>query len=288
MSDFAAWLMTAAVSVVENLDDDTLMDHEFLGPPVSMHGLLWRIFLGWKGWAYLVFLAWMLIYCVRNDPERSVWIWVMLVFQPLGVVIYFFARWLPSSSLRPPKFLDRYLRGRELERKRIAASQIGNAHQFVEWGDALSEVGRVAEAGKAYQRALQKDPKSLAALWGAAQVQFEEEQYQAARETLERVLAIDPSYKFGDVSLMYGKTLLKLGDTAAARTHFEQHTRRWRHPESLYLLADICAQSGETAKARELLSSLIMDVDASPKSIARRFYFWKGRAKRMLRKLPAA
>src|SRR5690606_24690658 len=105
------------------------------------------------------------------------------------------------------------------------------------------------------------------------------EDFPVARDRLSRVLAIDPSYKFGDVSLAYADTLLKLNEQDEALVHLEQHTKRWRHPESLYRLAEIRAQNGDSAAARELLQGLIMDVDASPRAIARKFYFWKGRAR---------
>ncbi|QDT57139.1 tetratricopeptide repeat protein [Caulifigura coniformis] len=241
-------------------------------------------------WAfvYVIVLIWMLAYCAKYDPDRGMWLWIMLLFHPFGTIAYFFIRWLPSSTLQPPKFLQRFLGGRELERKRIAAAQIGNAHQHVELGDALREIGRLKEAGDAYDRALEKDPKNLAALWGAGLVAYRLENYSTAREKLASVLEIDPSYKFGDVSLTYANTLLKLNENEAAQTHLEQHTKRWRHPESLYRLAEIHAQNGEPKAARELLQGLIMDVDASPKAISRKFYFWKGRAKRLIRKLPAA
>ena len=44
------------------------------------------------------------------------------------------------------------------------------------------------------------------------------------------ILDADPQYKFGDVALAYGLALIDKQDLAAARTHLEQHVRRWRHP----------------------------------------------------------
>ncbi|MBX3442448.1 MAG: tetratricopeptide repeat protein [Planctomyces sp.] len=260
-----------------NFDDD--------GLPVGMLFSWLPGQFGSFGWLYVVFLIWMAVYCIRNDPERSIWMWIILIFQPLGAIIYFFVRWAPSSSLQPPRWIQRFFRSRELQRKQIAASQIGNAHQHVELGDALREFGQLDEASAAYANAIAKDPRHLAALWGAASVDYQRGRFAEAREKLSHVLAIDPAYKFGDVSLLYANTLLKLNEHDAAREHLEQHTRRWRHPESLYRLAEIRAQS-DPQGARELLQGLIMDVDASPRAIARKFYFWKGRARRLLRRIP--
>jgi hypothetical protein len=251
--------------------------------------LVWLSMLfGCGGWLYLPFLVWMAVYCARNDPERDVWLWIIILLAPVGPFIYFLARWLPTRNLRAPQQLRKWSRGREIERLRIAATQIGNAHQFVELGEVLRETGQLPEAAAAYASALQKDPRNLQALWGAACVDFQHQKFPEVRHKLSRVMEIDPAYKFGDVSLLYGKTLCALKESEAARVHLEAHTRRWRHPEGVYLLATIYADSGEVARARDQLQALIMDLDGSPRAIVRKQLFWKGRAKRMLRKLPTA
>jgi hypothetical protein len=242
---------------------------------------------GCAGWLYFPLMIWMVIYCVRTDPERYVWLWIILLLQPFGPIIYLLARWLPNQAFQPPQFLRKWTRGKEIQRLRIAAHQIGNAHQFVELGDALRETGRDDEAADAYAKAMEKDGDNLQALWGAACVDYRNHRFAGARDKLATVIDTDPAYKFGDVSLLYGKTLHDLKDIPAATEHLEQHTRRWRHPEGLYMLADCYAQQGRIAEARSQLNALIEDLDGSPRAIARKHIFWKGRARRMLRRLPA-
>lgn len=240
---------------------------------------------GCGGWLYTGFLIWMAVSCVRRDPEWYIWLWI-IIFVPLGPFIYLLARWIPNAQLQPPKFLRKWTRGRELERLRIAAQQIGNAHQFVEWGDALRETGRLSDAGAAYDKALVKDRRNLQALWGGALVDHEQGRPAAARDKLAQILAIDPAYKFGDVSLLYGKCLCALGEKEQAEKHLSGHTRRWRHPEGLYLLATLYADRGETELARTQLQGMIQDLNGAPRTIVRKQLFWRGRARRMLRKLP--
>ena len=186
---------------------------------------------------YTAFIIWMVVSCVRNDPERYLWIWIIIVV-PLGALIYFLARWLPAADLKAPKFVHRWTRGREINRLQIAANQIGNAHQFVELGDALRETSRWSEAEAAYAKAVAKDKQNLQALWGASCVDFHHGKLAAARDKLAAVLEADPAYKFGDVSLLFGKVLHMLQETDSAREHLEKHTRRWRHPEGVFLAGD--------------------------------------------------
>ncbi|MCA9077267.1 MAG: tetratricopeptide repeat protein [Planctomycetaceae bacterium] len=255
---------------------------------------LWDfIIYGWTPWpllnfAALAFVIWMGIFCYRNDPERYLWLWLIVFFRPLGAIIYFFVRWLPGTNVQAPSFMQKVTRKREINRLQIAAQQIGNPHQFIELGDALRETGRWDKSLDAYLKALNKDPKNPQALWGAACGQYHKSQYEGANENLTKLLEIDPAYKFGDVSLLQGKTLHALGRADEACTHLEGHIKRWRHPEAIYLLANLYADSGQSATAREQLQSLIMDIDASPSAIARKQGTWKRKAKSMLRKLPNA
>lgn len=251
---------------------------------------LWDQIWLWAGvgisWLYFILLVWMIVYCLRHDPNRFLWLLVILLLQPIGAVLYFLVRWLPSSELEAPKFLHRWTRRGAMRRLEVAAAQIGNAHQFVQLGEALREIGRHQDARAAYAQAIAKEPDNLAALWGAANIDYRFGEFTAAREKLERVLHVDPNYKFGDVSLLYGKTLFQLDEQDAARAHLETHVRKWRQPEGLYLLATICQEQHDVSQAREHLQALIVDIDSSPRSIARKFLFWKGRARRMLRRLP--
>lgn len=263
---------------------DPRLDPE-LYQPGPWHPLFDLILGG--GWLYTALLVWMAISCLRNDPERHLWLWI-IIFVPFGPFLYFFARWIPTMRIQPPRALRRFLRGGEIRRLQIAAHQIGNAHQFVELGEALRDAGQTGPAGDAFQKALAKDGQNLQALWGAASVDFELGRFAEAGDKLQRVLSTDPSYKFGDVSLLYGKALHALGETDRAREQLEAHVRRWRHPEGLYLLATIYSQQGRTAAARTQLEALIQDLDGAPRAIVRKQLFWKSRARKLLRKLPAA
>ena len=234
----------------------------------------------------VLFTLWMIIYCIRNDSERGTWLWVLIVFPGIGPVIYFFARWLPSSSMEPPAFLRRWTEGAQIQRLEVAAQQIGNAHQFVEWGDALRDVKQWPEARAAYLKALAKEPTNLPALWGVANTESQLGEPQAARPHLAAILGIDPAYKFGDVSLLYGKTLHLLQDREAELAHWRTHLKRWRQPEALYLLAKLFIERGEYPEARQLLQTLIADIELTPRALARKVFFWKGRAKKLLRCRP--
>lgn len=278
---------TANLENKVNLVDPVPADYYSVEPvETSYWHWLWFASSGWLSLFYFALLIWMVIYCVKHDPERFIWLWIIFLTQPFGPFIYFIVRWLPSSNTKLPAFTQKWTKAREIRQLETAALQIGNAHQHIQYGDALKNVGKIEVALKAYRSALSKEPDNLAALWGAASMEFRLDQFDSAKEKLEKVLSIESSYKFGDVSLLYGKTLGALQQKEDALAHFEKHIRKWRQPEAMYLLANLYLNFQRPDQARESLQGLIIDIDSSPKAIARKHLFWKSRAKKLLRKIP--
>jgi tetratricopeptide (TPR) repeat protein len=228
---------------------------------------------------------WMLIECLRRDPERQMWWWIILFVPGLGPLAYFFVRWLPTHNVPMPRFVVGLRRGAEIRRLESAAYQIGNAYHFVHLGDALREMGHFDRAAESYDRALEKEPGNLAALWGAALIEMHFKNYESASERLQKILAADPLYKFGDVSLLYAKALLNLNRTDEAIAHLQKHVKRWRHPEGLYLLASLDFERGHTQEARDNLQAMLMEIESSPAPIARKQGTWRRRGRQLLRKL---
>ncbi|WP_417848525.1 tetratricopeptide repeat protein [Thalassoglobus sp.] len=277
------WLIFAqATGTTERFEYEAVQ--ESLPVEITPLDYLWALTTGWMSLLYLPFLIWMMYYCVRNDPGRFLWLWIILLTQPFGPFIYFIARWLPSSQVKLPAFTHRWTKGRELRILETATLQIGNAHQFVQYGEALRKAGLKEKGLAAFLKALEKEPDNLAALWGAASLEYQLDQYELAKEKLEKILKVDESYKFGDVSHLYGKSLAGLHQNEQALAHLEKHAKKWRQPEAMYLLAKLQIENNQKEAARQTLQSIIVDLDSSPKAIARKHLFWRSRAKRLLRK----
>lgn len=250
--------------------------------PSPVMGIIWDIF--W--FLYIVFMVWMLVDCFRKDPDRFLWFWVILIFQPIGAFIYFFVRWLPSNQFQLPDFAKPFFHQRRLNELETAALQIGNAYQFVRWGDALKEAGIHQKSLDAYLQALKKEPENLQALWGAAQIEMHLKKYESAKDRCQKILDLDPEYKFGDVSLLHCKTICQLDSPDKARECLVKHTKRWRQPEAMFMLAELEAEAGDHQAARKTLQGMLLDINGSPRGIARKFVRWKSKARHLLRHLP--
>jgi hypothetical protein len=217
------------------------------------------------------------------------WLWILFIGNVPAAFIYFLIRWLPQARFSDnSSLLYRWKKGREIPRLEVAARNIGNAHQFVELGEVYRETGKIDRAAECFQKALQKDSTSMPALWGAAQVQMQRQDFAAAKSHLEQILARDESYKFGDVSLAYCRTLVLLDEADAASGRLEQHLKRWTHPEAYVLMATVLIERGQHAAARNHLEATLSDLRGGPAFFARQNRGWARKAKRLLAKLPRA
>jgi len=259
-----------------------LNDPGLYAAPSPVWNAIWYVF----EILYFLFWIWMLVDCIRKDPDRFLWFWVIFIFQPFGAILYFFVRWLPTNRFQLPEFARPLFRQRRLNELETAALQIGNAYQFVRWGDALKEAGIYQKSLDAYQRALTKEPDNLQALWGAAQIEMKFKQFEIAQQRCQQILEADPEYKFGDVSLLYCKTICELDTPEQAREQLVIHTKRWRQPEALYMLARLEVEAGDHRAARTTLQGMLLDINGSPRGIARKFVRWKSKARRLLKRLP--
>lgn len=259
-------------------------------PPDEAYGVgLWDILFGCCPFPCpvpllgIAFWVWMLVDCVLREPDRLLWILLIAFLNVPGAAIYFFVRYIPRTRLRPPRFLDRWLRRREVLRAETDARNIGNAHQHVLLGDVLRETRQHERALDAYTQAIAKDPENPQALWGAGTAARQLKRYPEARGHLATLMKLDQDYKFGDASLAYGQTLLDLGDHAAARPHIEAHIARRGDPEAKIMLASLHVAEGRPAEARALLEPLIIELKPAHDARNRRA---RSDAARLLRKLP--
>ncbi|MEM9452385.1 MAG: tetratricopeptide repeat protein [Cyanobacteria bacterium P01_E01_bin.6] len=210
---------------------------------------------------------WMLMIfdCVRNDPEKNTWLWILIFLNIPGAVIYFVVRRLPYINIPLPATFKRWTYRNKIWDAEAAAKNIGNAHQFITLGNLLTEARQLDRAIHSYEEALAQAPKNSHALWGIAAVEVDQKQYESAKQHLELLLKEDLDYKFGEASLVYGTVLFELKEWAEAKKHLQDDIKRWSHPEASLMLANIQLQDGETEAAKENLERMMFKLKASPR-----------------------
>ena len=231
------------------------------------------------------FWAWMIYDCSKHERDRTTWFLIIVLLNLLGSAVYFIVRWLPRSSPFVNRFVMRDKHQQSLQRAILDARNIGKPYQFVQLGHAYMEIGDRSHALAAYGQALIKDADCIEALWGAALIELDSEQLERSRDLLQRLIALQPDYRFGEASLCYGRVLYALSELELAQQHCEWHLRQWSHPEASLMKAKLQKHQGNLAAARETLENMIAAVTASPAFYRRQHKCFVNEAQRLLASL---
>lgn len=130
--------------------------------------------------------------------------------------------------------------------------------------DRLEEQRRFGEAAMIYRRALETHPGDPRALHGLARCQIELEQLDEAVETYEALMAIDPRYRDYTAALEYAEALQRVGRGTDATGLLEGMVLETGRLNHRLALAHYCEQSGQTARARNVLSEALAAYERSP------------------------
>lgn len=230
-------------------------------------------------WMYMIFD------CIRNDPDRSIWIWLLLFFNYFGALIYFLTRMLPRMDTSAPRYFNRWTKGKALREAEAGVHNIGKAHQYVRLGNVLLEMSKLGSAEVAFQAAITQEPDHLDALWGLASVAVPAKRWEDAQTHLQHLLTLDPEYKRGDASLLLGKVLVASEQRELAKTHLIQDIKDWSHPEAALILASLQSEDGEKQDAYDILKTMLAKLKACPEFYYRQHRHVANKADRMLQSL---
>lgn len=223
--------------------------------------------------------------CFRNEPDRQLWLLILIFLSFPGILAYLLIRVVPRGNLPLPSYFSRWTRSRELWVAEQQAQTIGKAYQYIHLGNLLYEMSMYDRAENAFQQALSRESDNTQALWGAATVDIKKNNFISAKGCLESLLKLDPEFKYGDASLAYGETLFTLKELDAAKSHLENHIKYWSHPQGYIKLAEIYLQQGNKAAAKNNLETIISKVRGSSYFHYKRNRRYIGQAERLLRKI---
>ena len=229
--------------------------------------------------------VWMAVDAVRRGRAQY-WLWIMILFNPLGAVVYFFAEYLDGSPLSRwtgqhlPKVTAADLRQAEADVHRL-----DNAATWLAYATALRARKEHHKAVEAAQRAVDRDPTSVDAQYELALALVDAKRPREAVAPLERVVARNRSFDSERALYLLGRAHLVNDDPEAARRSLEEVGARSSRPEYLYELAALQAQLGDRESAARTLQRIIHESELVPAYLQGSVRPWVRKARAGLRKM---
>jgi hypothetical protein len=211
---------------------------------------------------YVGLLVWMCLNVVRTGQD-TIWLWVILLLQPIGALVYVIAilvpQWTGGSTARrmskaARETLDPGRAYREAKAAHDLTPTVGNQMRLA---SAAAELGRWQEAETLYGQALQgvhEDDPAL--LLGRARALIELGRPAEALVLLEKLAAQGDAGRTPQATLAFARAYEGLSRNAEAETAYLDAEGRVPGLEGIARHAAFLAKTGRRDEARAVLAEI--------------------------------
>lgn len=230
----------------------------------------------------------LIVHCIKTG-RNQLWVWVLLWLPVVGSLAYIGVELLPElfgsrGTRRAVRGVKRALDpGQDLRRFEAEARRTGDVASRQRYAEELVRQNRAAEAIGEYRQALtglyEHDPNLMLGLAGA---QFATGAYVEARQTLDELIRINPTFKSPDGHLLYARALQAEGQRDKALAEYKVLAEYYAGAEAKLRYAQLLKSSGQPAAAKGVLQELLDHARAAPKHYRKMQQQWLGQAEREL------
>lgn len=229
------------------------------------------------------------VHVVRSGRPMY-WLFILFIGSFIAVVIYVVAEVLPELCNSPTaRKAIRNARGRldpHREKRRAAArlDLADTADNRLKLAAESFNSGDFAQAEALYRSALQglykTDPEPML---GLAKAQFAQGQAREAKETLDALIAANPTYRSHEGHLLFARALEAMGDIKAALFEYEALAQGYPGEEGRARYAMLLQRDGQPDAARAVFADMLKRAAAAPGYYRREQREWIDLAKREAR-----
>lgn len=226
------------------------------------------------------------VHAVRTGRPMY-WVFILLIGSYIGVAIYLLAEVLPE--MRNSRGAQRAVRGvrnridpdrdRRIAGQRLdAADTLENRSVLAEQSLRSGDYAHAAELYRASLKGLYKTDPNL--MLGLARAQFGLGEFQDTKQTLDALIAANPTFRSTDGHLLYARAVEGTGDTRAALHEYETLAPGYPGEEGRARYGVLLKRDGQVAKANEVFSDIIKRAKAAPRYYQREQREWIAIAER--------
>ncbi len=139
------------------------------------------------------FTIWMAVEAVRRG-QASGWLWLILLFGPVGAAVFFFSEYLDQPTLGWAGGQGRKVTSGELRMAEAEVHRLDNAASWLGYASALRARRQYPRAVEAAQRAVERDSASVDAQYELAQALVAAGRGAEAVAPLQQVVARKRSF----------------------------------------------------------------------------------------------
>lgn len=242
----------------------------------------------------LLSLALQIACCVHvvRTGRPLYWIFILLMFSYLAVLIYFIAEVLPELRNSPGarrglrqvrNQLDPSRGKREASQRLRVSDTAENRRQMAQQHLDHGEYADAAELFEGALRGIHREDPDL--MLGLAKAQYGLGQPARTRQTLDALIAANPSFRSQEGHLLYARAVEDSGDVAAALHEYEAMVEGFAGEEARLRYALLLKRAGRTDEAIVQLRKLLDRAELSPGYYQRAQREWTDQARKELRQL---
>jgi hypothetical protein len=227
-----------------------------------------------------------IVHFIRRRPD-TYWLWIIIIFGPLGALAYIVAEVIPDAGLvrGSLRVFPRRRRIRELETIVIDNPAIGN---FEELADLYLEDGKFARARELYDKVIARVTNGPDPFYRRGIAALELGDAPAAVCDLERVVSTDPKYDFHRAVGLLAHAYALTGHPEQAELRFRQATEISTLSETYFNYATFLAAQARPMEAKAWAERILAKKPTMPSYLRRRERPWFRKAKSLLKSLPAS
>ncbi|PIQ97503.1 MAG: hypothetical protein COV67_03820 [Nitrospinae bacterium CG11_big_fil_rev_8_21_14_0_20_56_8] len=235
----------------------------------------------------LIFMVWMCMDCIQRK-EHFVWIIIMVVLFPIGAVVYYFVVKSRGASkgpgLRVPRAPSRIVDTEETLQLKELIDQYHKPYHYEKLGQAYLNQKNFELAIPNFEEAIQRDPEMLEARYGLAKALHGLGRFSEAAEVLERLVAIDKKYDYGNAIFGLAECYrLSANDEMALKT-YDEVIKSYHFFKAYYHYARLLDKRGDKQGAIGHMKSIIGSSKDLPEYKLEKERFWIEEAYKFLKK----
>jgi hypothetical protein len=220
----------------------------------------------------VAFTIWMAVEAVRRG-DAGRWLWIILLFGPMGSAVYFFSEYLGSfraSTLATWKPVS----ARELQAAEADVRRLDNSHSWAELARLKRLKKDFGQAVFSARKALEREPNLIEGQYELGHALLAQGKAREAVAPLAAVVQQKESYDTWDALFALGRAERQAGDLEAARRHLELLSERASRADFLYELGSLQVAVGDRPAAKATFQRIIDEAAYVPNYMRSKVKKW--------------